>query len=204
MEIALKAHVQKRSFIKNLLDLKDKGPLSLLTVEHDGESYIRLEKASHLIGLLGLNEAVQVLCGKQLYEGKEAEELGLAIVKFMELKCQEMTERVGFKVVLEQTPAESAAHRLARLDLKKFPEAKHVVKGNVEADEVFYTNSTHIPYEADVDPIERVVREGRFHPFIKAGAITHVWMGEHKPDAKALASFVRQNFLAFSERTGGL
>ena len=121
MEIALKAHVQKRSFIKNLLDLKDKGPLSLLTVEHDGESYIRLEKASHLIGLLGLNEAVQVLCGKQLYGGKEAEELGLAIVKFMELKCQEMTERVGFKVVLEQTPAESAAHRLARLDLKKFP-----------------------------------------------------------------------------------
>lgn len=195
MEIALKAHVQKRSFIKNLLDLKDKGPLSLLTVEHDGESYIRLEKASHLIGLLGLNEAVQVLCGKQLYEGKEAEELGLAIVKFMELKCQEMTERVGFKVVLEQTPAESAAHRLARLDLKKFPEAKHVVKGNVEADEVFYTNSTHIPYEADVDPIERVVREGRFHPFIKAGAITHVWMGEHKPDAKALASFVRKIFL---------
>ena len=69
------------------------------------------------------------------------------------------------------------------------------IRDSVEADEVFYTNSTHIPYEADVDPIERVVREGRFHPFIKAGAITHVWMGEHKPDAKALASFVRKIFL---------
>jgi len=192
MELALKAHVQKRNFIKNLLDLKDKGPLSLLSVAYDGESYLRMEKASHLIGLLGLNETVQVLAGKQLHEGKTAEELGLAIVKFMELKCQELTERAGFKVVLEQTPAESTAHRFARLDLKEFPAAREVVKGNLETNEVFYTNSTHIPYEAPVDPIDRVVKEGHFHPLIKAGAITHVWMGEHKPHPRALASFVRK------------
>ncbi len=192
MELALKAHVQKRNFIKNLLDLKDKGPLSLLSVAYDGESYLRMDKTSHLIGLLGLNETVQVLTGKELHEGQDAEELGLAIVKFMELKCQELTERAGFKVVLEQTPAESTAHRFARLDLKEFPAAREVVKGNLETNEVFYTNSTHIPYEAPVDPIDRVVKEGHFHPLIKAGAITHVWMGEHKPDERALASFVRK------------
>jgi ribonucleoside-triphosphate reductase len=195
MELALKAHIQKRNFIKNLLDLKDKGPLSLLSVAYDGESYLRMNKTSHLIGLLGLNETVQVLTGKELHEGPDAEELGLAIVKFMELKCQELTEKAGFKVVLEQTPAESTAHRFARLDLKEFPLAREVVKGNPETNEVFYTNSTHIPYEAPVDPIDRVVREGRFHPLIKAGAITHVWMGEHKPNPKALMSFVRKTFL---------
>jgi ribonucleoside-triphosphate reductase len=164
-------------------------------VAYDGESYLRMNKTSHLIGLLGLNETVQVLTGKELHEGPDAEELGLAIVKFMELKCQELTEKAGFKVVLEQTPAESTAHRFARLDLKEFPLAREVVKGNPETNEVFYTNSTHIPYEAPVDPIDRVVREGRFHPLIKAGAITHVWMGEHKPNPKALMSFVRKTFL---------
>jgi len=30
---------------------------------------------------------------------------------------------------------------------------------------------------------------------IKAGAITHVWLGEHQPDPAALASFVRKIFL---------
>ena len=195
MELSFKAHVQKRNFIQSLLDLKDKGPLAVLTVAYDGDDYLRMEKASHLIGLLGLNEAVRVLRDKELHEGSEAEQLGLAIVKFMELKCQELTERAGFKVVLEQTPAESTAHRFARLDLKKFPMAADVVKGNVEKNEVFYTNSTHIPYEAEVDPIDRVIKEGLYHPSIKAGAITHVWMGEHEPDAKALASFVRKVFL---------
>ncbi|MDD2454645.1 MAG: anaerobic ribonucleoside-triphosphate reductase, partial [Synergistaceae bacterium] len=36
--------------------------------------------------------------------------------------------------------------------------------------------------------------EGRFHPMITAGAITHIWMGEHRPDPAALASFVGKVF----------
>ncbi|GAI95349.1 unnamed protein product, partial [marine sediment metagenome] len=44
---------------------------------------------------------------------------------------------------MEQTPAESAAHRLARLDLEHFPnETINVVKGNNENNSVYYTNST--------------------------------------------------------------
>ena len=39
-----------------------------------------------------------------------------------------------------------------------------------------------------------MTREGEMHPMIKAGAITHVWMGEHKPDPRALASFVIKTF----------
>jgi len=44
------------------------------------------------------------------------------------------------------------------------------------------------------DPIDKVMREGELHPMIKAGAITHIWMGEHKPDPDALASFVIKTF----------
>lgn len=195
MELAGQAHLQKRRFIKNIMDLGAQGPLAALSVSHDDESYLRMRKASHLIGILGLNEAVQALVGAQLHETEEAERLGKAIIQYMDLKCQQLSERYDLKIVLEQTPAESTALRFAKLDLRSYPEvAPKYIKGNFETGEIYYTNSTHLDYKLVQDPIEKVRREGDLHPMIKAGAITHVWMGEHKPDPAALASFVIKTF----------
>ena len=195
MELAAKAHLQKRAFIKSILDLGEKGPLAALCVSHDDEPYLRMRKASHLIGILGLNEMVQAMTGSQLHESEEAATLGRAVIQYMDLKCQQLSERLGLKIVLEQTPAESTALRFAKLDLRAYPDvAKKYVKGDLESGEIYYTNSTHLNYRLAQDPIDKVVREGELHPMIKAGAITHVWMGEHKPDPKALASFVIKTF----------
>lgn len=195
MELAAKAHLQKRAFIKQLLDLGEKGPLAALCVDHDGESYLRMRKASHLIGILGLNEMVQVITGDQLHESDRAEQLGLAVISYMDMKCQELSERYGLKMVLEQTPAESTALRFAKLDMRAWGDvARKYVKGNQETGEIYYTNSTHLDYKLVQDPIDKVIREGKFHPMIKAGAITHVWMGEHKPDPAALASFIIKTY----------
>jgi len=193
MELSAKAHMQKRAFIKEILDLGKRGPLSALCVDHDGEAYLRFHKASHLIGILGVNEMVQVMTGHQLHEDKGALDLALSVIKYMELKCDQLSERYGVKMVLEQTPAESTAHRFAKLDLKTFPEeAFKVLKGDFKTGEVYYTNSTHLNYHLALDPIQRIVEEGMFHPMIKAGALTHVWMGEHKPDPKALSGLIRK------------
>ncbi|MDL2297574.1 anaerobic ribonucleoside-triphosphate reductase [Synergistaceae bacterium OttesenSCG-928-D05] len=195
MELAAKAHLQKRAFIKSILDLGVGGPLAALCVSHDDESYLRMRKASHLIGILGLNEAVQAITGDQLHESEAAAQLGKAIIQYMDLKCQQLSERYDLKIVLEQTPAESTALRFAKLDLRSYPEvATKYIKGNMESGEIYYTNSTHLDYKLVQDPIEKVTREGELHPMIKAGAITHVWMGEHKPDPQALASFVIKTF----------
>lgn len=195
MELAGKAHLQKREFIKSIMELGLQGPLAALCVSHDDESYLRMRKASHLIGILGLNEAVQALTGAQLHETEEAERLGRAIIQYMDIKAQQLSERYGLKIVLEQTPAESTALRFAKLDLRSYPEsASRYVKGNMETGEIYYTNSTHLDYRLVQDPIEKVRREGALHLMIKAGAITHVWMGEHKPDPAALASFVVKTF----------
>jgi ribonucleoside-triphosphate reductase len=195
MELAAKAHLQKRAFIKSILDLGTGGPLAALCVSHDDEPYLRMRKASHLIGILGLNEAVQAITGKQLHESDEAAQLGKAIIQYMDLKCQQLSERHNLKIVLEQTPAESTALRFAKLDLRSYPEiAPRYIKGSMATGEIYYTNSTHLDYKLVQDPIEKVTKEGELHPMIKAGAITHVWMGEHKPDPKALASFVMKTF----------
>lgn len=195
MELVAKAHLQKRRFIKSILDLGLEGPLAALCVSHDDEPYLRMSKASHLIGILGLNEMVEVMTEHQLHEGGHALELGKAVIQYMDLKCQQLSERYGLKIVLEQTPAESTALRFAKLDLRQYPDiAKRYIKGNLETGEIYYTNSTHLNYRLVQDAIDKVRREGEFHPMIKAGAITHIWLGEHKPDPKALASFVVKTF----------
>ena len=169
--------------------------MAALCSSHDDEPYLRMRKASHLIGILGLNEMLQAMTGFELHESPKAEELGLAVIQYMDLKCQQLSERLGLKIVLEQTPAESTALRFAKLDLRSYPqEAQKYVKGNSETGEIYYTNSTHLNYKHAKDPIEKVVKESVFHPMIKAGSITHLWMGEHKPDPRALASFVIKTF----------
>ena len=69
-----------------------------------------------------------------------------------------------------------------------------MVKGSQGSDEVYYTNSTLFDVGAPMNPIERVTLEGRFHPLIEAGALTHVWLGESKPPAESLADFVVKTF----------
>ena len=45
-----------------------------------------------------------------------------------------------------------------------------------------------------LNPIDRVRKEGLFHPLIEAGALTHVWLGEARPSKESLANFVMKVF----------
>ncbi|MDD3513670.1 MAG: anaerobic ribonucleoside-triphosphate reductase, partial [Synergistaceae bacterium] len=106
MEIAAKAHLQKKKFISEILDLGKRGPLSVLCMEHDGEPYLRFERAKYLVGILGMNEMVQTITGRQLHESEEAFQLALAVTQYMNLKCQALSERYGLDIVLEQRSEE--------------------------------------------------------------------------------------------------
>jgi anaerobic ribonucleoside-triphosphate reductase len=195
MELAAKAHIQKKAFLESILKLGKRGPLSVLCMDHDGEAYLRFGKVRYLIGILGINELAQHMTGKQIHESRESMDLALAVVRYMDLKCRELSDRLGIRIVLEQTPAESTAYRFAKLDLKSYAEeAGRVVKGDLDGCDVYYTNSTHFAYGVPMDPAKKVSEEGRFHPMITAGSITHIWMGEHKPDPAALGSFVGKIF----------
>jgi ribonucleoside-triphosphate reductase len=106
-----------------------------------------------------------------------------------------MSRKYNIKFVLEQTPGESTCYRFAKLDLEHFPsKAQQVVKGNLERDEVYYTNSTYLNISQPFNPIERVKREGLFHNLIEAGALTHIWLGEAKPSPTSIANFVKKTF----------
>lgn len=195
IELAAKAHIQKKEFITKLLKMGRDGPLALLAMELDGEPYYRLHRATFLLGMLGLNEMVEYHIGQQLHESKDALKFGLKVIAFMNKKSEEIKESLGIKMPLEQTPAESTAYRLAKLDMKHFPlQATTVIKGFKGTNEIYYTNSTLFNISVPINPIDRVKKEGLFHPLIEAGALSHIWLGESMPEPDGLANFVVKTF----------
>lgn len=195
MELVAKSHVQKRDFVSQLVDLKEFGPMNMFSATQDGSAYLRMDRMTYLCGLLGLNELVQSFTGSQLHESDEALKFGLRVVAKMNLEAKKLSKEYGVKIVLEESPAESSGYRLAKLDMKYFEnETRKVVKGNPDGPDYYYTNSIHLAADAPIDYIDRVKKQSLFHPLIEAGAIIHIWLGEHEPDPKAIKSFVMKTF----------
>jgi ribonucleoside-triphosphate reductase len=101
----------------------------------------------------------------------------------MVAKCNSMTERDQKYYSLWEQPAESTSNRLARLDLKHFPK-KAIIQSNGKT--AYYTNSDHFRYDAEIPLSERIIKQGDFHPIVNGGVITHIWLGEQKPDINSL------------------
>ena len=196
MDLAMEAHLQKKKFIGELM--KEEGlPLwELGRIARDGRPYVDLEKATYIIGIIGLNECVQYLTGKELHEEEEIYRLGLKIMSFMYLKTKEYGKKYGLRVAMEESPAESAARRLAKVDLREYPQSKEVVKGDIEKEEFYYTNSIHFSASAPINLVDRIVKQSKFHTLIESGAILHAFIGEEKPSPASIMNLVKKTWEA--------
>jgi len=192
MDLAVQAHQQKRAFIARLMSnpampLWEIGKLAL-----DGRPYVDLKTCTYIIGLIGLNECVQFLTGRELHEGEDVLKLGLKIVAHMRFRAGKYGEKTGMIISLEESPAESAARRLAKVDIRQYPEAREVIKGDLDRDEHYYTNSIHLRADAPVDLITRIRAQAKFHQLIESGAIIHGFVGEERPSPASILNLVRK------------
>ena len=195
MEIAVKAHIQKKEFINQLMSKPNLPMWEVGKIALDGRPYIDLEKATYIIGLVGLNECLQHITGRQLHEGDDIFKLGIKIISFMYIRAKEAEKRLGLKFSLEESPAESAARRLAKVDLRQYPEeTANVIKGDMENDMYYYTNSIHFAANAPIDLMSRIQKQAKFHTMIESGAITHAFVGEKLPSKGAVMSLVEKTF----------
>jgi len=194
MDICLKAHLQKKAYIAGLMSAPNLPLWQLGKIVSDGKPYVELDKCTYIIGMIGLNECVQYLLGKELHEDDETLKAGLRIISHMFYTVKEFGEKYGLKFTLEESPAESASRRFARIDLKKFPESVEVVKGDIEKDECYYTNSIHLRADCNVDLVQRIVKQAKFHNLIESGAIIHAFVGENRPSAKSIAKLVEMTY----------
>lgn len=174
--IEIKAEIIKKRMEQNALPF--------LTQDVDGEPYYRVDKVVRSIGFVGLNEMLKAYMGEELHE-PSAWRFGLKIIKHMLDIATEWSKETGLRWVITQTPAESTAHRFAKLDLMQFGD-KAVVQGDRESGSVYYTNSSHCRVSANIPLFERLRIEGSFHPLCNGGMMAHVWIGESSPNPEVM------------------
>jgi ribonucleoside-triphosphate reductase len=192
---AVKAHIQKKDFIEKLLSYAEQGPLAVLAMNNDGFPFLRMNRAYYIIGIVGLNELAQIHQGSQLHQSGEALKFGLKVVKYLRGEVERLGKELGMKIMLEQSPAETTAYRFARLDLKYYsPAAGRYVKGDIAEGAIYYTNSTHLNVSADIEPLQRVIREGLFHQYLEGEVITHLQLGGANPGKEVLSKFIHDVF----------
>lgn len=153
----------------------------------------------YTIGIIGINEVVSVLTGKQLDEGQEPNITAIQIMIELNEYAKHLTKTTGINIAFARTPAETTAQRFAVADLMNpqySEQAKTLVKGDPESAinllgtttdlPVYYTNGTHVPPNSKISLPDRIRTESRFFPLVDGGNICHIWLGEHAPDPRGL------------------
>jgi len=135
---------------------------------YDDEVAPVLRHGTLTIGFIGLAETLKSLIGKHHGESKEAQELGLRIVKFMREKTDKFTEDYQLNFSLIATPAEGLSGRFVKIDKKKYG----VIEG--VTDREFYTNSFHIPVYYSIGIFEKIHLEAPYNFLTNGGHITYV------------------------------
>ena len=180
MELSARILRKKWSLMEKRLKT---GHLPLCSGKINGKPIFNIKDQNLSIGFTGLNEAVKSLTGFELHEDNSAYEFGKKILSYMVAKCNTMTERDHKYYSLWVQPAESSSGRFARLDLKHFPK-KAIVQSS--GNSAYYTNSDHFRYDAEMPLSQRIKKQGDYHPIVNGGVITHIWLGEQKPDIEGL------------------
>lgn len=194
MDLAVKAHEQKRARIAEMISAPGFPLWQIGKMACDGKPYVELDKATYIIGLIGVNDAVKFLIGQELHDSAEALRLGEKLIAHMFLRCKKLSVKHKMKLTLEESPAESAARRLAKADLVYYrDEALQVYKGGSE-EVAYYTNSIHLSADAPVSLVERIRQQAKFHSLIESGAITHAFIGEERPSPEAIETLMRETF----------
>lgn len=153
----------------------------MIQEDEDGVPMYRLEDATMVCGYLGLSEALEILGYGPIYECNDK---AREIMIFMRDTVARWKKEDGLRYGLFQTPAESATLKLSQKMIKRFGFKKSHAKGTKEAS--FYTNSNHVPVDADIDLIDRIKIEGGNQPLGAAGNIMNVYLGESYSEGSAL------------------
>ena len=89
MDLACRAHISRRDYLLRVAS-RETTPLRFYNSGMDGKPYIRTDRISWLLGIVGLNECVYNLIGEELHESDEAYLKGLEIISFMNKQTKEL------------------------------------------------------------------------------------------------------------------
>ncbi|MBR3864697.1 MAG: ribonucleoside triphosphate reductase [Clostridia bacterium] len=142
------------------------------------------------IGLVGMNEAC--LNAKWIAKDlthKEAQQFTKEVLNHMRERLSDYQEQYGDLYNLEATPAESTSYRMAKHDVKDFPD---IITAAKEGETPYYTNSSHLPVGYTDDIFSALDIQDELQTLYTSGTVFHAFIGEKLPDWKAAANLVRK------------
>ena len=183
MDIAARSLKVKRTVITKLLD----AGLYPYTKRYLGT----FNNHFSTIGLVGMNEVGlnAKWLGKDLTDEK-TQQFTKDVLNHMRERLSDYQEQYGDLYNLEATPAESTAFRLAKHDLKRYPNIITAAKS--EDDAPYYTNSSHLPVGYTEDIFTALDIQDELQTLYTSGTVFHAFLGEKLPDWKAAANLVRK------------
>ncbi len=158
LELAVKAHLQKRQLLRKYADRGTQSIGQTLGWTVDGAGALAFDGLEYAVGVAGLNEAVKLLSGEEILESDAAVRLALRIVSFAYFRLREEAERHGIRLALADVAADEAVERFGRIDAQMYPRARGIL-----ADRPRYTPG----YRARGEPsFEALAVEARFHTLV--------------------------------------
>jgi len=187
LEMALRALEIKYRTIRQRMG---EGLLPFLTQKTNEDRYFRLENATRLVSLIGLNEATQASTGKPLHEDEKGLSFAEQTVKHISQTVQKYTRKPEARAVLSIVPNPDAAKRLAELDVEKYGWAKVRAQGTRE--QPFYTDMTVLPLESAISWQKRLTIEAKFHELCPGSHLAVIQLSDSEQDPNQLLSLTKE------------
>ena len=142
------------------------------------------------IGLIGMNEAcLNAKWLKKDLTHHEAQEFTKQVLVHMRDRLSDYQELYGDLYNLEATPAESTTYRMAKHDVKDFPD---IITAAPKGETPYYTNSSHLPVGYTEDIFSALDVQDELQTLYTSGTVFHAFLGEKMPDWKSAANLVRK------------
>ncbi|RPH49560.1 MAG: hypothetical protein EHM91_02970, partial [Planctomycetota bacterium] len=161
IELAAKAHLQKRQLLRKFTDRASGTFGSGLGWTAEG---LRFDEFEYAVGIAGLNEAVRLLSSEEILGSDAAVRLALRIVSYIYFRLREESTRHGLKLVLEDVPVADASDRFVRIDGQLYPRARGLL-----ADRTRYTPGFRV---RGAPSFEALGVEARFHTLVPTARAT--------------------------------
>ena len=143
------------------------------------------------IGIVGMNEAgLNAKWIRADMTNEKTQKFAKDVLNHMRERLSDYQVQYGDLYNLEATPAESTAFRLAKHDLKYYPD---IITAGCEKNQTpYYTNSSHLPVGYTQDIFEALDMQDELHTLYTSGTVFHAFLGEKLPDWKSCANLVRK------------
>ena len=143
------------------------------------------------IGLIGMNEVgLNAKWLKKDMTHKETQEFTKEVLNHMRDRLSDYQEQYGDLYNLEATPAESTTYRLAKHDLRRYPDI--ITAADTKNGETpYYTNSSNLPVGYTDDIFAALDVQDDIQTLYTSGTVFHAFLGEKLPSWKSAATLIR-------------